>query len=259
MPSADMDELPRLNRNTHVPLYYQLKKVLRGQIRNNTYKERQMLPSENELIEMYGVSRYVARQALNELEREGLIVSRRGVGSFVNARRYTKQLSIMGSFTHSLAAVSDTATVRIVSREAIVPAEHILDALDLPANSQTVVVERVGSIEGEPIAVTKAYFPIEIGRVFLTEDLGNKSLYQLLETRLNTEPHRAEWILSVVPASPQQAQLLDIREGSPLICNRGTTFTAQGAPIEYSELCYRSDRVEFSITGFRRNDASADM
>src|SRR5579859_5456600 len=105
--SIAMTEPPRLNRNSHVPLYFQLKEILRGWIRSDVYRDRQMLPSENELIEAFSVSRYVARQALAELEREGLIFSRRGVGSFVNVRRYTKQLSILGSFTQSLSAVTD--------------------------------------------------------------------------------------------------------------------------------------------------------
>jgi GntR family transcriptional regulator len=250
-----MQEPLRLNRNSHVPLYFQLKEFLRDRIRSNFYKERQILPSENELIEMFSVSRYVARQALGELEREGLVISKRGVGSFVNTRRYTKQLSILGSFTQSLAAVADSADVRVVGCSETVPHDYILETLGLPAASTTVVIERVGSIDGEPIAVTKAHFPRDIGRIFLAEDLNNKSLYRLLEDRLKIEPHRAEWILSVVPASREQAQLLSIRDGSPLIRNKGTTFTDTDRPIEHSELSYRSDRIEFSIAGFRRASA----
>jgi GntR family transcriptional regulator len=254
-----MTEPLRLNRNSHVPLYFQLKEILRGRIRSNVYQDQQMLPSESELVETFSVSRYVARQALAELEREGLIVSRRGVGSFVNVRRYTKQLSILGSFTQSLAAVADKSEVTVIGCNEVVPDMHILDALGLPPNSATIVVERLGTIDGEPIAVTKAHFPGDIGRIFLDLDLANKSLYGLLKKKFGIEPFRAEWLLSVVPASLAQAELLAIRDGSPLICNRGTTFTEQDRPIEYSELCYRSDRIEFSIAGFTRGTASSVM
>jgi GntR family transcriptional regulator len=254
-----MTEPKRLNRNSHIPLYFQLKEILRERIRGDFYKERQMLPSENELIETFSVSRYVARQALGELEREGLITSKRGVGSFVNARRFTKQLSILGSFTQSLSAVGDDVEVSVVGCMEIVPPDHILEALGQPANSKTVIVERLGSIDGEPIAVTKAHFPAEIGRIFLAGDLTNKSLYKLLGKHWKIQPFRAEWLLSVIPASPGQAQLLGIRDGAPLICNRGTTFTEQDRPIEYSEMCYRSDRIEFSIAGFRRPGTSSVM
>ncbi len=254
-----MNELPRLNRHSHVPLYFQLKEILRDRIRRNIYRDRDMLPSENDLIEAFTVSRYVARQALAELEREGLIVSRRGVGSFVTGRRYTKQLSILGSFTQSLSAVGDQSDVRVVGCQEVAGADHVLDALGLPAGSTIVTVERLGIVDGEPIAITKAHFPAEIGRIFLGETLANRSLYQLLEQRFSIQPFRAEWLLSVVPATSEQAHLLGIRDASPLICSRGATFTDQDRPIEYSELCYRSDRIEFSIAGFRRGDSSSEM
>ena len=223
------------------------------------YRDQQMLPSEHELIEAFSVSRYVARQALAELEREGLIVSRRGVGTFVNARRYTKQLSILGSFTRSLSSVSDQAEVTVVGCRELVPDAYILEALGLPPNVPTVVVERLGSIDGEPIAITKAHFPVEIGRIFLNRDLINISLYKLLKDHFDLEPFRAEWLLSVTPAPTEQAHLLGVRDASPLICNRGTTFTVKDQPIEHSELCYRSDRIEFSISCFSRGDAGLVM
>lgn len=254
-----MAEVPRLNRSSHVPLYFQLKEILRVRIRSNVYSEQQLLPSESELVKAFSISRYVARQAIAELEREGLIVSKRGVGSFVAARRYTKQLSILGSFTQSLAAVAEKAEVTVVDCREIIPEPHILDAMGLPPNSTAVVIERLGAVDGEPIAVTKAHFPVEIGRIFLGSELGNQSLYRLLEKELGIEPFRAEWLLSVVPATHAEAELLGIRDGSPLICNRGTTFTEDDKLIEHSELRYRSDRIEFSITGFRRSSDSSAM
>jgi GntR family transcriptional regulator len=247
------EEIPRLHRQSITPLYYQLKEILREQIKANAMKDRDMLPSENQLVETYGVSRHVARRALAELANEGLIISRKGVGSFVNVKRLTKQLSILGSFTQSLEAVSNNTYTKVLRQDQIVPEGYILEALELSPGSEAVFIQRAGFVDSEPIVVTNAYYPREIGNSLLKQDLTGLSLYRLLAQNHQIEPYRADWIIYVIPASAEQAAMLDIREGFPLMCNRGTTFNMDNKPFEYSELCYRSDRVEFAITGFRRN------
>lgn len=251
-------DIPRLARRSAVPLYYQLKDILRSQIRSGELQAGAMLPSEHELAEKYEISRQVARRALAELALQGLVVSRRGIGSFVNEPRLTKQMAILGSFTQSLKAVAANSAVIAIQKAVQVGSQLTLDALELPEGSEIVHIQRLGLVDGEPVAVASGYYALEIGRLFLDRDLGDTSLYALLEEHLGLRPLRADWIFSSVPASPELASNLDVREGFPILCNRGTTYDESDAPFEYSELNYRSDRVEFAISAFRRSESDTN-
>jgi len=243
----------RTNRRSVIPLYYQVKEILREQIRAGQFAAGEMLPSVSELMEIYDVSRHVVNRALTELATEGLIVSRKGVGSFVNPPRFTKQLAILGSFTRSLKAVSNDSFTRVLRREVVDAEPKVQQALELTTGEQVVLIERVGYVNHEPIAVTCAYYPLTVGGFLLEKELANQSLYSLLAEEKGVEPYQADMILSVTFATIEQAEVLDVKEGFPLVCNRGITCDQTRQPFEYSELSYRSDRVEFAITSFRRS------
>jgi GntR family transcriptional regulator len=243
----------RINRRSVIPLYYQVKEILRNQINDGEFKVREMLPSVSELMETYDVSRHVVNRALAELATEGLVVSRKGVGSFVNPPRFTKQMAILGSFTRSLRAVSGNSTTRVLRQEVVQAEPKVIQALELGEEEQVVLIERVGYVNGESIALTAAYYPLSIGDFLLEENLENQSLYSLLAKVKGVQPYQADMLLSVTFATIEQAGVLDVKEGFPLVCNRGITCDQKGNPFEYSELSYRSDRVEFAITSFRRS------
>lgn len=248
-----------LSRQSGIPLYYQLKEILRRQIFSNVYKEGDLLPPENELRVMYGVSRQVARRALAELALEGLVVSRKGVGSFVNRHRITKQVDILAGFTRNLTAISSSATITVVRREIIKAPKKVQEALDLILGGEVVLIERLGSLDKEPFAVLTAFYPVHVGNCLLAIDLQNQSIYNLLEEIKFIKPYRAEKLLSVIPASFQLAASFDVRESFPLICHYGTTFDENNAPFEYSEIYYRSDRVSFSVQSFRKSETVGGM
>jgi GntR family transcriptional regulator len=95
----------KLNRQSQLALYYQLKHILLAQIDGGIYKNGDRLPSENELAKQYKISRHVVRQALKDLVAEGRVVVQQGTGYFVNQKRVRKALPKLGSHTESMTSL----------------------------------------------------------------------------------------------------------------------------------------------------------
>src|SRR5260370_30645371 len=91
-------------RNSPLPRYYQLKEIIRERIRSGEWKPGELIPSERELSEKYGISRMTARQAITELVNEGLFYREQGKGTFVSQRKITQQLIHLTRFTRDIRA-----------------------------------------------------------------------------------------------------------------------------------------------------------
>jgi GntR family transcriptional regulator len=241
-------EKTKLIRQSGIPLYYQLKDILREQVLTGVFKEGDILPPEKELKEFYGVSRQVARRALAELVLEGFVVSRKGVGTFVNRLRMIRQLSIMTSFTRNLKSISPDAQTHVIKQDVIPANQKICEAFHLKPEEKVVVVERVGLVEQVVLAVIIAYYPLSIGEIFLNTNLENQSLYDLLFDKRQIVPSKVERIITGMPAPLDLAAILDVRESFPLLCLSGTTFKENNEAFEYSEIYYRTDQVGFYFT-----------
>src|SRR5579863_2299390 len=94
--------MPTLERSNPLPLYYQLKEVLRQQIQAGHLAPHSVIPSEPELVSSYHVSRATVRQALSELVREGLLYREHGRGTYVSDPRVQQDVSELSSLTQEL-------------------------------------------------------------------------------------------------------------------------------------------------------------
>lgn len=236
-----------LQRRSGAPaLHRQLTRELRGRISAGEFAPGDRLPSEYALAAGYGVSRHVVRQALSQLVAQGQLQARHGAGYFVNGRRLRRDLPSLTSFTKSMAQLGSVRT-KVVRQELVAAGAAIASGLDEPFDDRAVCVERVGYLNDEPVALLTGYFPLPLGAVLLDRDLENRSVYELLEEETGTVAERAEAIVSVAFASYEEASLLDVPEGSALLCLQDSTWSTEDTLMELSRGRYRSDRFEFSI------------
>src|SRR5215472_7045288 len=122
-------------RNSPVPRYHQLKEILREKIRAGEWKPGDIIPSERELSENYGISRMTARQAITDLVNEGVFYREQGKGTFVTKRKITQQLMRLTGFTEDISARGQR------------PGTKVLSAHMLPADETT--AERLRISPGE--------------------------------------------------------------------------------------------------------------
>lgn len=247
VPSTPPVPVQQIERREAIPKYTQLRQRILNDIATRRLRPGDLLPSEHQLCETFGVSRTVVRQALLELEHEGLVDRVKGKGTFV-ARRKTPE-----TLAHTLTGLYEEVAARgghvhsEVRRQEVVPAEgEVARALELPEGEPVVLLERLRHVDGEPWSWTTTYLPLEIGRLVLDEDLRDQSLYELLG-RHGIRAVRGVRSAEAMSADENQGRLLSVGTGGALLVLRSVSFDADDRIMEYFVAYHRGDRSRFEF------------
>jgi GntR family transcriptional regulator len=243
-----------IDKRSPVPIYYQIMQQLRAKIEEGEYGIDTPLPPERELVETYQVSRMTVRQAIAELVNEGILIRRKGVGTFVAPPKLEQALSGLTSFTEDMAKRGMQAGARIVSFEETTPDHTVRKTLSLEPDEHVFVCTRLRLADGEPMALETTTLKASICPGLKREDLENQSLYKLLAERWGVQLERATQSLEPILAAPYEAALLHVAIGSPLLLMHRVTYDQAGDAFEFVKSLYRGDRYKF-ITELHRKAA----
>jgi GntR family transcriptional regulator len=206
------------------------------------------LGSERSLAAELGVSRATLRQALGALQAAGAVrrVPGRGGGTFITRAKIERDLSQVVSVPALLRSQGVTAGTRVLSAALGVADPAARDELGLADGSLVLRLVRVRLADGSPISVEHAQLPADRFPGLLELPLGG-SVYELLEEQYDVRPGGAVERIEVVPATAEQASILDVVPGSPLLSILRTTHDEDGKPIEYSHDLFRGDRTRIVV------------
>lgn len=240
-----------LNKTSPVPLYYQLAELLREQIRIGELKAGEQIPSERQLSEDYSISRMTARQAVAYLVREGVLIARHGLGTFVAEPKLTHDALHLLGFTEEIMQRGGTAVSRVLEQQAELPPPKVAAGLELAADARVIKIVRLRLSDEVPLLLETIYVPAAVCAGLEQEDLANNSLYGVLESRYNLRLMRAKQALEATTANNYEAELFGIAPGTAMILLEGITYDEQERPIEYFKAVYRGDRFKFSFESER--------
>ena len=242
--------MPTLERSNPLPLYYQLKEVLKQQIRLGHLAPHTSIPSEPELVAQYHVSRATVRQALTELVHEGLLYRQHGRGTFVCEPRVQQQsVSELNSFSDELRRRGKRPGGMLIVSELVRGSQTVREQLRLTDEEQVVRLERVRTADGTPVAYEIDYLPYPRANSIYQQakEVAEGSLFSLMASE-GLHPYIIEQSFRGDCASPRETELLRItpdESGIRLVC---TVFDETGAPIEYTEAFYPGSRYELTLT-----------
>lgn len=239
-----------LNRGSYEALYRQLAEKIRRMI-HRQYSPGSLLPSESELMARYGVSRNTVRQAIKALEQQGYVHSRRGKGTFVAPVGNRYQLLHLVSFSEDMHRRGLHPETRLLSLAQVIPPEKVSRDLQLQPGQPVHEIRRLRLANGEPMAISLAYIPGNLIPQLTAEAIASGSLFELIQRRLGLRLGYAERSIRPLAADAEQAQLLNIPVGSPLMVIEGPAFLENDLPVEYVVTCYRGDRYEFVFHAVR--------
>jgi GntR family transcriptional regulator len=232
--------------HTAIPKYYQLAGILQRKIEAGEWSPRSPIPSERQLEQLYNVSRPTIRQAIEYLIQQGLLYREHGRGTYVSPEKLQKGLRELTSFTEDLVQRGITPGQIIRSIEQVVPSASILQRLELPPERPVTRIDRVRLGNGVPIGLQTSYIALAPGQEITLEDMQTLgSLYRILEEKFNLIPTEADETLEVTLAKREEAALLQILEGSPLLLSERLTFSQNRQPIEFVKILYRGDRYRY--------------
>lgn len=236
----------QFNRDSGKPLYLQLKEQLTLLIQQGKWSEGSLIPTEMEMKQEYGISRATVRQALNELEDEGIIERRRGVGTIICHQRIKPELMKLTSFSEDMRSRGLIPGSKTIDVEFTVPSSKVRESFNIETDEKVWRVCRLRLASDEPFGIHDLYLPPALS--FSPRELNNiSSYYQLLEEKHGLKPAHASETLTASIANKAEASLLKISEGAPLLVIWRNTYTEENQIIESVKVIYRADRYEYHI------------
>jgi len=242
-----------IDKSSPVPVYYQIMNQLRSKIVEGHYPINSTLPPERELVETYGVSRMTIRQAISELVNEGILLRRKGIGTFVAPPKLEQPLNSLTSFTEDMAQRGMKAGARILSFKEMVPNPTTQKLLGLEDGETVYESVRLRLADEEPMALETTTLVASLCPGLKHEDLENQSLYTLLTERWGIQLDYATQSLEPVLAPLHEASLLQVDPGVPLLLMYRVTYDQNGRAFELAKSLYRGDRYKFVTELQRKN------
>ncbi len=226
----------------------EVRRALVARIDAGDLRPGERLGSERELAASLAVSRSTLRQALGVLEDEGAVrrVPGRGGGTFISQSKIERDLSRVIGLPAMLRSQGVTAGTRVVTAALGGADEEAAKELGLEAGAMVVSLVRIRLADGSPISVEQATFPADRFPGLLELPLGG-SVYELLEEHYGARPGEAVERIEVIPASPDEAAILGVTSGAPLLSITRTTVDEAGRPMEYSHDLFRAERTRIVV------------
>lgn len=252
--------MPGIDRQSSVPLVYQLSEILRRQILTGEYKPNSQIPTEDQLMEIYGVSRTPVRLALQKLVNEGLIRRERGRGSFVNPvgrpgvyrprpldpYPMARDMIEVKSMTYLIESAGMTPGVRVLTFQAERPTPRTAELLELDSGEMVWRSERVRLADETPVAFERVWLPQSLCPDLTRGDLEG-SLYRTLSERYGCQIVSAHQVLKAITVDGEDAERLALPNGHPVMLVTGVSYLADGRPIEVEQSLFRGDMMEFVV------------
>ncbi len=249
-------ERGRIDRSSVLPYYHQLKQLLVREIEHRGLLPGDLLPGDNALCDTYDVSRTVVRQALTELEFEGVIERVKGKGTYVARPKTAEGLvqSLTGLFEDVAARGghlrSEVRTLEVVPADTQVAAD-----LQIEPDSPVVLLERLRFVEEQPWVLTVTHLPHHLARGLEDEDLTDRSLYAVLEDTYGVRLARGRRSVEASAAPQPLASALGVATGAPVLVLRSLSYDADGKPVESFVAYHRGDRSRFEVDLVREPSA----
>lgn len=231
------------------PLYSRLRQALRERVSSGEWLPGEQIPTIREIGDQYGVSRITVVQALDTLAREGLLVRWQGKGVFVSEPRDEGARGPLLSFSEAALRLGQLPGSRLLDLHSE-PASSALQArLDLRVEQAVVRVERLRTLDGEPVAIQRTYIPEYLVPGLATADSQRlASLYRALSDEYGILPTNASESYEPTVLSSEQARQLESRPGSPALQVTRTAYDQYGRPIEYTTTVFRGDRTRVRMS-----------
>ena len=227
------------------PIYLQIADSLAKRILSGELAVGERLPSERQLAEELGVSRMTVRQALLALRRSGLVQSRRGQGSFVSGPKLEQPVDILTGFSDNILAKGMKPGARVLSAEQRLASQSVARSLGLPVGEPVWRLHRLRLADNMPAALEISYFPARLFPDLNRHDLEGRSVYAILAEEYGVRLAWARQCLEPTVARPEEASLLGIPVGAPLMLVERTTFDETERIVEFAKDLYRGDCFRF--------------
>lgn len=230
-----------------IPLYYQLETIIRKRILSGEFPQDAPFPSEESIGKEYEVSRITVRRALSSLDQEGLIIRKRGKGTFISEKAKSLESPRLSGFIEDIISMGIKTSTKVIDISWIDAPDKVRECLKIHETDQSLRIEKVRLIKGSTFSHVFDYLPPDIGQKIPLNKLNVKPLLMILEDDLGIRAATAVQTVEATIADPEVANLLNIRVGEPLLKVERTVFDVNQKPVEYVSVQYRADKYFYTV------------
>ena len=238
----------RINTESTVPVYLQVANRIKRDIKEETLKPGDMLPSDRVYCEELGVSHMTVKKAIDMLANEGLVIRTKGVGTFIAEPKITQSLFTLSGFTGDNKAEGKQVHSQVLKFDEEHPTQYVAEKLGLSTKDSVVNLKRLRMINDEIVALEDAYINNRGGRYqeLIKHDFEHESLYQVLSEKCGVKLEMAKETIEVSSATEEINQQLGVAIGKPMFYLSRISYDISKEPVEYVESVYRADKYIFS-------------
>ncbi len=233
------------------PIYLQLKEAVAKDIAQGVFQPGDLLPSETELMKTWSVSRITVRNAIKELSREGLVYTMHGKGTFVAEQKITNYLPSLTSLSHDVASKGLMPGSKVLTLESLEAEKEVAAKLHIAPGSPVIHFIRVTTADNEPIAIGYTFISVAAiapnQNAFTIASLESKSFYGMLN-QIGVHLMGGIQSISASAADDNQAEILKVSAGSPLIDSERVAYTYDRVCVEFTKMLARPDRIQWKTT-----------
>ncbi|MCS7214635.1 MAG: GntR family transcriptional regulator [Thermodesulfovibrio sp.] len=206
-----------INREEHEKLYIQLYEILKKKIESHEWKVGTQIPTEEQLCDMFKVSRATVRNAVLELVRQGYLIRQQGKGTFVK-KDYVEDGIILCTFFKTLWVKDETKyKKKIVTKTVIMPIDNLSDELKIAENKHIIYTKIFWYIENNLSIIQESYIPFAVCPQLLEENLEVKSITEILEKKCGIKITQIDAHLELNPLTRELALNFSLPEKEPVI------------------------------------------
>ncbi|MBE0425260.1 MAG: GntR family transcriptional regulator [Nitrospirae bacterium] len=235
-----------IDREDHQKLYMQLYEILKKKIENNEWPVGSQIPTEQELCEMFNVSRATVRTAILELVRQGYLKRQQGKGTFIYKNVVAEGLTMITSLKELMLEGGENFSMNILARTVMMPVDGLHLLLDIPEDKHIIYIKRMWSVEKKSVILQESYIPYHICPLLLEEDIENNSLLELFEKKYGIKITNVKNFMEIAYIKPDEARILGQSENSAAFLLK-QKFYSGDTLIMYSRSIKGPNRFGFFI------------
>jgi GntR family transcriptional regulator len=236
----------KLNHTSHTPLHIQIEEQIRAAIKTEEYQNGKKFPNEMDLSKQLGISRTTLRQSLNKLVHEGLLIRKKGVGTFTKKTGISSKAQNWQSFSQEMKMLGITVKNYELHVSWVYPDEQLCLFFDIDKSSKILKLERLRGKDEYPFVYFVSYFHPRIGLTG-NEDF-SRPLYDILENDYNTVANFSKEEISAMVATPFLGEKLEIKTGDAVLKRMRFVYDPGSRPLEWNVGYYKADSFTYTLS-----------
>jgi GntR family transcriptional regulator len=255
-PSNQQTGYAVLGAHPHVPLYQQIKDTLRASILNGEYPPHSRVPSESELQEMFEVSRITIRQALGDLQKEGLIFKVHGKGSFVSQPKAVQNITSLQGFAEAMGEGQEIVN-HVLSFDFVAANAQVASKLALDEGTPVAEIHRLRLLNRQATSYEITFVPEALGKKLQRADLITRDIFLILENDCGVALGSADLGIEAIPAPGAVSRALGMKKEQPALRVERLTYDDAHRPVDYEHLYFKGGEFQYRLRLDRKRPMKA--